>query len=211
MFGLRKRERAIVDYDFTVGDGWHGVELHRGTDPRWAEDLAGDVLDARAAFGDAGRRGLVSELRAVQARLVGADEPGVLAAVMISVDGAPRVTCAAAWRVTNRQDGETPESYRTLLTAGDLFSAPGERTDVVTTWRATIDIGVAVGAYNMIIYSDPGTAVERTEARTVIAVFIAQSSQILEFVFTTQDHATYEDLLELSMDSVASLTVELAK
>ena len=76
IFGLSKRTRAIADYDFNVEDGWHGVKLDRDANPRWAEKLADKV-------GGAGREHLVIELQAMQTRVIGADYPGMLAAVWV--------------------------------------------------------------------------------------------------------------------------------
>jgi len=214
MFGLGKRTRAIADYDFNVGDGWHGVDFDRDDSPRWAEDLVQDVESGRASpSSEAERTALLAELRDVRIRLIAAqvEQPGMLAAIQIPADDRPHVACVLVWRITNRQDDQTAETYQAALDADEGVRTPGERYDIVTTWAIAVDVGVAVGAYNVITYTDPGEAIGRTEARAVITVFVDKSSQIIEFVFTTQDLATYDDMVELSMGSIASLTVQLEK
>jgi hypothetical protein len=214
MFGLGKRTRAIADYDFNVGDGWHGVDFDPEETPRWAEDLAQEVESTRAEpSNDRERAGFLADLKAMRTRLIAAriEQPGMLAAIQVPVDVPLHIKCALVWRITNLEAGQTPQSYQAALDADEGSRTPGERYDIVTTWMIAVEVGVAVGAYNVITYTDPGEAIGRTEARTVITVFVDKSSQVLEFVFTTQDLATYDDMVELSKASIASLTVQLEK
>ena len=145
----------------------------------------------------------------MQTRVIGADYPGMLAAVWVQTGEEAHIKCALVWRVTDLADGQTPQNYQSELDEDEGASRPGTHYNLVKSWMVAIDAGIAVGAYNLITYTDPGEVLGRTEARTVIAVFVPKASQIIEFIFTTQD-LTF-DLVDMSMGSVATVTVELEK
>jgi len=199
----------ILDFDFNVTTGWYGVDLDPAATSRWAVDLSQDVV---GDSGDADERTeLRGELQGVRDRLVTIGDPYMRAAVLIPAGERARVRCVLAFRITEPDYGADPVRYEQELAADAGHVQPGERFDIVKTWNVPVNAGLAVGAYDLITYTDPGAEYGRTEGRTVIGVFPSGSSQIIEFVFTTAEPASFSDLVDVSMACVATLTVTLEK
>jgi hypothetical protein len=205
IFGKTK-PRPIADFDFNVTDDWYPVDLAPESRSQWPRETAQEAVPSRE-----GREVVTGELAVLHERLLGIDDPGLTAAVWIPDEEPAYVKCVLTFRVSEIESGETPESYEASLGSDENRRAPGEDYNIVKTWMAQIDAGIAVGAYNLITYTDPGEEYGHPEARTIIAVFPKGAAQKLEFIFTTQNIATFDDLVELSMGCVASTTVQLGR
>ncbi len=204
VFGMKRKRRSIADFDFDVRDGWYPVDLESDSGREWLDTLVREVAPELA------QRDLVrAELAAVRERLLAAADPRLTAAVYLPPGEPAHVKCVLAFRTTELSDTDSPESYLAALDEDEERSGPGERYNIVKTWTVRIDAGLAVGAYNLITYTDPGDAFGRPEARVVIGVFVDGAAQMLEFIFTTQDIAGFDDFVDMAMGCVATLTVEL--
>lgn len=205
IFGT-KRKRDIVDFDLELPDGWHGVQLDIERRDAWVNELVEETAT------DLAQQNLLrQQLFAVHAQLLESVDQGITGLVWIPEDEHPHVKCVLVFRSAARSPSDTPDSYQATLDDDRGRNEAGEKYHIVSTWQVAINAGIAVGAYNLITYDELGEDLGRTEARTVIAVFPAKAAQVLEFIFTTQDTDLFDTLVDVSMASIATVTVELGR
>ena len=89
---------------------------------------------------------------------------------------------------------ESPDDFGTMLTDGVAHPAPGTRTRVAETRRSEARISEIVGIINRFDLRDMRDETGRLEQRTIFGVFPEQSSDMIRFIFTVSDLATFEDI-----------------
>jgi hypothetical protein len=204
------RPQEIVSYDFDVPPAYYPIPLDPDQDidsVRWARGVVDDVLVTATRPGATGD--VIDQLVEVRRRLLAEQNPWLTA--LVSLRPELEITIGAVVQVQQfpMDDDDTPDSFEAMLREGVAHPAPGTRTRVAETWRSQAEIGEIVGLFHRFDLRDLGDESGRLEQRTIFGVFPERSSDMIRFIFTVSDLATFEDMPKETQAIVESLRLTL--
>ncbi|MBK4348407.1 hypothetical protein [Lacisediminihabitans changchengi] len=202
------RSLEIVDFDFDVPTDFSVIPLEADRElnsAHWARSVVAEVVEQDAAAGAVGD--IVDELTELRRRLLARQNPWLRA--LVSIRSELELTIGAIVEVQQfpMDDDDSVDSYEQMVTDGLAHPAPGTRTHIAETWRSESDAGTIVGAFHRFDIRDFGDAEGRLQQRTIFAVFPPDSSDMVRFIFTVADLATFEDMIGDTQAIVETLRV----
>ncbi|MEC5169124.1 hypothetical protein [Glaciihabitans sp. GrIS 2.15] len=205
------RALEIVAFDFDVPADYHPVPLAgaEGLDSvRWARGVVDEIEQDVDSVGEVGD--IVEQLAELRRQLLSQQDSWLSAAVSIRPEDELSIGCLVTAEQFAMDDDDGPEAFETMLREGTRVLAPGKRTRTADLWRSHSDVGEIVGMFHRFDVTDPGAVVARVEQRTIFGVFPPGSSDMIRFVFTVSDLATFDDMPRDTQAIVERLTVTTA-
>lgn len=204
------RPQEIVSYGFDVPPAFYPIPLDADQDidsVRWARGVVDDVLATATRPGVTGD--VCDELVEVRRRLLAEQNPWLTALVSLRPELEVSIGAVVQVQQFPMDDDDTPDSFEAMLREGVDRPAPGTRTRVAETWRSQTEIGEIVGLFHRFDLRDLGDESGRLEQRTIFGVFPQGSSDMIRFIFTVSDLATFEDMPKETQSIVESLRITL--
>lgn len=198
-------ERAISSFQILLPPDWHRVPLGTGQDVEgWAAQLAQQLTSEPTASAS-----LREGFGALQARMLRSHDVTATAAVYVPWPEFGQIACALAFELTPRHVFDSAEDFQQSLNDEAAEWQPGMEFRGNRTWLREVPAGQLVGSVSLISHRDPGADMEHLEQRTVFGVFPPNASELVQFVFSSQDLNAFEDMAEQTEQLVATLEVEL--
>lgn len=198
----------ILDLRIQISDGFHPVRLDEDIDSSvWARRVVAEVT---AETGAVDREGsFAGELEELRIRLLAQLNPYLTAAVYIRPDEFMSLGLLLTFQVVEMEPEQGPDWYEETARALTEQNAPDAFTLNFDTWQGDLPAGRFVGAHQVTEYSALGEESGWVEARTMFGVFPPNSTEMVQFTFTTADLATFGDMRAETQLIVASLELDL--
>ena len=204
------RDLVIAAYDIKVPLDFFPIPL-AGDDEidsaRWARGVVDEVLDGLDAPSEEGD--IVEHLVELRRRLLAGQNAQLTAAVSIRPEGVLTVGCLLTTEQFGMDADDDADTFEQMLTEGVRQLRPGARTRVAETWRSDAEVGEIVGLFHRIDFIELGDEEGTLEQRTVLGVFPPRSRDMIRFIFTVADFATFSDMKADTQAIVETVEVTL--
>jgi hypothetical protein len=201
----------IWSYDFDVPVDFFAMPLADADEVdsrRWAQGVLDDVMTNAENPGDPGE--LVDQLVELRTRLLGQNNPWLSAAVSIRPQQVLSIGALLVSQQLALDPDDGPDAFEDLVRAESERMRPGARSRDLEIWRDTIPSGEVVGALQRIEFTDLAEPTGRLTERTMFGVFPENSSDMIQFTFTSEDFGAFADIRSETQAIVATLRVETA-
>ncbi len=198
----------ILDLKIQISDGFHPVRLDEDIDSDvWARAVVAEVTAETGSVDHEGS--CAGELEELRIRLLSQLNPYLTAAVYIRPQDFMSLGLLLTFEVVELEPGQGPDWYEQTAHALTAQTAPDAFTLNFDTWRGDLPAGRFVGAHQVTEYSAPGEQNGWVEARTMFGVFPPNSTEMVQFTFTSADLASFGDMRNETQLIVASLELDL--
>ena len=208
---MTERDLEIAAYNIKLPLDFYAIPLREDPDldnVRWARGIVDEVLAQAEAPTELA--GIVEELAELRWRLLASSSPLLTAAVSIRPAGAMTIGCLLTAEQFSMEPGDGPDSFEVMLTEGVRQLRPGARTRLAEAWRTKTEMGEIVGLLHRIDYIELGAGEGTLEQRTIFGVFPLRSREMVRFIFTVSDFATFPNMKVDTQAIVETIQVSLS-
>ena len=209
------RDLVVAAYDIKVPLNFFAIPLIGDEEidsARWARTVVDEVvagLDASAGEFGTEEGDILAQLIELRRRLLAGQNAQLTAAVSIRPEGMMTIGCLLTTEQFSMDADDGPDTFEQMLTAGVCQLRPGARTRVAETWRSSTEVGEIVGLFHRIDFIELGEEEGTLEQRTIFGVFPPRSRDMIRFIFTVADFATFADMAVDTQAIVETLEVTL--
>lgn len=198
----------ILDLRIQISDGFHPVRLDDDIDSAtWAREVVAEVASQTGSVDD--NDSVLAQLEELRIRLLAQLNPFLTAAVHIRSQDVMSLGLLLTFQVVEMEPEQGPDWYEKTARELSEDSAPDAFTLNFETWRGELPAGRFVGAHQVTEYFGSGDEMGWVEARTMFGVFPPNSTEMVQFTFTTADLATFGDMRAETQLIVSSLELDL--
>ncbi|QYF72693.1 hypothetical protein [Cryobacterium sp. PAMC25264] len=198
----------ILDLRIQISDGFHPVRLEEDIDSAtWAREVVAEVTAQTGSLDH--EDSMLGQLEELRIRLLAQLNPYLTAAVHIRPEEFMSLGLLLTFQVVEMEPEQGPDWYEQTArelaaeTAADAFTLNFE------TWQGELPAGRFVGAHQVTEYFAAGDEIGWVEARTMFGVFPPNSTEMVQFTFTSADLATFGDMRAETQLIVGSLELDL--
>ncbi|WP_120339350.1 hypothetical protein [Cryobacterium soli] len=198
----------ILDLRIQISDGFHPVRLDDDIDSAtWAREVVTEVSSQTGSVDD--NDSVLAQLEELRIRLLAQLNPFLTAAVHIRSQDVMSLGLLLTFQVVEMEPEQGPDWYEKTARELSEDSAPDAFTLNFETWQGELPAGRFVGAHQVTEYFGSGDEMGWVEARTMFGVFPPNSTEMVQFTFTTADLATFGDMRAETQLIVSSLELDL--
>jgi hypothetical protein len=200
--------RQLSGYTFDVPVDWYALPVDDNSSAHeFARSLLQEVAPAVPASDNT--TAFVADVEDIVTRLRLETGGAASAAALVRTTGGPRLAAIVTHLVHDLDDDDTPESYEAFTRQALNRSIPGNRSLEADTWQLECAAGRVVGARHVAQRSEPGNDEQWAEQRTIFAVFVTGTRQMIQFTFITSDFMAFSDMASETWSLVATVRPDL--
>jgi hypothetical protein len=173
----------------------------------WAREVVTEVSSQTGSVDD--NDSVLAQLEELRIRLLAQLNPFLTAAVHIRSQDVMSLGLLLTFQVVEMEPEQGPDWYEKTARELSEDSAPDAFTLNFETWQGELPAGRFVGAHQVTEYFGSGDEMGWVEARTMFGVFPPNSTEMVQFTFTTADLATFGDMRAETQLIVSSLELDL--